>query len=569
MLESALRYLEFGWNPIPVTADKRPRLDSWQEYQRRRATEAEVREWWSRWPGSNVAVVTGAISGLVVVDVDDAAGAEALKPYTDGDTLTCLTGGGGRHLYFRHPGGAVPCAVRLLPGVDVRADGGCVVVPPSRHRSGRAYRWEDPGKAPSPLSPGLLALTRAGGASRRLEPRDWAADVAEGERDQEMTRRAGRLLQCGMPAGEALAVMRAVNAAHCRPPLPDEQVEKIVRSIASREAAKPGPAARPAPGRFTVLTQREMLRRHGENESRWTVDGWLPEASCGLVVAPPGSYKTWMLTALAFAVATGRPFLGRYPVVGRGPVLVIQQEDPWWMLQSRLGRMFEQRPPAETGAGDGRAYELDCGYTREFDAMPVFWYTDRELNFADGGVLGGMERRIAEIRPRLVMIDPLYTAADTKDYMAESAQRMTALKVMRDRYGCSFVIAHHTTVAGSSDEDRATIWGSQFLNAWLEFGWRLPQGDERGNVVVRHFKSCENPRKIRLRFRITDWSFGVEVDEKFTDSVTNRIEETIAGGGRPGSMGDIARTIGCSKTAVSQAMKKMGLKRGADGYFHK
>jgi hypothetical protein len=276
-----------------------------------------------------------------------------------------------------------------------------------------------------------------------------------------------------------------------------------------------------------------------------------------------------MLTALAFAVATGRPFLGRYPVVGRGPVLVIQQEDPWWMLQSRLGRMFEQRPPAETGAGDGRAYELDCGYTREFDAMPVFWYTDRELNFADGGVLGGMERKIAEIRPRLVMIDPLYTAADTKDYMAESAQRMTALKVMRDRYGCSFVIAHHTTVAGSSDEDRATIWGSQFLNAWLEFGWRLPQGDERGNVVIRHFKSCENPRKIRLRFKITDWSFGVEVDEKFTDSVTDRIEEAIAGGGRPGSMGDIARTIGCSKTAVSQAMKKMGLKRGADGYFHK
>jgi hypothetical protein len=569
MLEAALAYLAFGWNVIPVTADKQPRLDSWEEWQGGRVTEREVREWWGRWPNSNIAVVTGAISGLVVVDVDDEAGLRAIGPYLDaGPTLVATTGGGGKHFYFGHPGAAVPNAVRLLPGVDVRADGGMAVVPPSTHRSGRRYRWDDPGARPAALPQGLAALMAGHARSRgRVVAGDWERDVPEGERDSEMTRRAGRLLQAGMPAGEVLPVMRAVNAVHCKPPLPDAQVVKIVNSIAAREAAKPvRAAARPETPTFTVLTQREMLRRYGSGEARWTVDGWLPEASCGLLVAPPGSHKTWLLTALAFAVATGRPFLGRWPVHGRGPVLFIQQEDPWWMLQSRLGRMFNPGAPAETGEGGDRAYELDCRYVPEFDSMPVHWYTDRELRFSDAAVLGQLERKVAEIRPRVVMIDPLYTAADSRDYMAEGAQRMTALKQMRDEYGCSFVVAHHTTVAGSASEDRSSIWGSQFLNAWLEFGWRMPRGDERGSVMVRHFKSCESPGRIRLRFQITDWSFGVEVDNA-PASVADRIEEVIMRGTAPATVRALAEMVGAGKSAVQEAVQRLGLERDGGGHY--
>lgn len=556
MMDSALRYLARGWNVIPVTKDKRPLLPSWEEYQSRMATEREVREWWGRWPTAGIAVLTGALSGVVVIDADDAEGLKSVKPYLARKTLTVVTGRGGEHYYFRHPGEEVPCTVRFLPGTDSRGDAGYVVVPPSLHRTGRRYRWKDPKEGIADMPAELLALLQPG-PRKKLDEKDWVKDIPDGERDKELTRRAGRLFRAGMSEGEALSVLEIINSTYCKPPLGREQVRKIVRSIAGREAArreqKKAPEAFPA---FAVLTQREMIRRYGEDETRWTVAEWLPEASCGLIVAPPGEYKTWVLTALAYSVATGRKFLGKYAVSGQGPVLFIQQEDPWGMLQSRLARMFPQQEPKGTKKGP---YELDCGFVKELDRMPVHWYTDRRLNFADKGVLAGMEQKIAELRPRLVMIDPLYTAIDTRDYMAEGAQRMVALKLMRDAHGCSFIVAHHTTVSGGGSEDRASIWGSQFLNAWLEFGWRMPKGSADGNTVIRHFKGCEDPKRLRLKFKITDFGFSVDVDESHTQLVAERVEELILSGS---SVRATAQEAGCGKSTVQRIMKRMDLEIG-------
>ena len=555
MLNSALYYLKCGWNVIPVTQNKKPFLPSWQEYQHRKVTENELHEWWTRWPNAGVAIITGAISGIIVIDIDSKAGLESVEPYIKIGTLIVNTGGGGKHYYFRHPGGIVSNVVRFLPGVDCRGDGGYVIAPPSKHQSGRRYHWEDPETIMTDISPGLLAQIRLGPERLRTEAGDWAADVPRGERDAELTRRAGRLLRKGIPAAECLSIVLAMNIVHCKPPLDEKQVYKIVHSIANREAAKPDNIPGRTTTQFTVLSQKEMLRKYGDDETRWTVPGWLPEASCGLIVAPPGNYKTWLLSALAFSVATNRPFLGHWPVMNGGPVIFIQQEDPWGMLQGRLSRMFNQSVPTDSGEDDS-SYELDCRFTQELDNMPIYWYTGRQLNFSDKDILIKMEQKIAEIKPRIVMIDPLYTAADAKDYMAEGAQRMTALKLMRDTYNCSFIIAHHTTVAGGSGTDRSGIWGSQFLNAWLEFGWRLPKGgEENSSTVIRHFKNCESPKNISLRFAISDWNFTVEADENYAKSTEEKIEEAIFNGAS--SVRTVAEITGCSKSTVQRVMKKI------------
>jgi hypothetical protein len=376
------------------------------------------------------------------------------------------------------------------------------------------------------------------------------SEIPKGRRDDDLTRRAGRMLRTGATAKEVETVLLAINRELCKPPLSGAQVKKIVQSISGREQKR----REAAQSGFTVLTQREMLRQYGADETRWTVSEWLPEASCGLVVAPPGNYKTWLLMALAFSVSTGRPFLGRWPVLSPGPVLFIQQEDPWGMLQGRLGAMFAQKEPNATGDKDPE-YELDCTFVKELDDMPLYWYTDRQLKFSSKSSVDGLERRVAGIKPRAVIIDPLYTAADAKDYMAEGAQRMAALKVMRDTYGCSFIIAHHTTVAGSGSEARSTIWGSQFLNAWLEFGWRVPEGNGDSSVVVRHFKTCENPKRLRLSFKITDFEFNVGVEED-VPSAANRVEEIILSGGGK-SVRAIAEEAGVSKSTVQRILKDL------------
>jgi len=545
----ATRYLGIGWNVIPVGRDKRPALGSWKEYQTRRVTEGEIRRWWTERPAAGVAILTGALSGVIVVDADSEEGSRAVRKLMNGPTLEARTGGGGTHYYFRHPGGRVPSLVRFMPGVDCRGDGGYVVAPPSGHPSGGLYSWVNWGTVPAPLPPALAARLRSGARRNSV---DWGASVPKGTRDQELTRRAGKLLRAGLTPRETLDVLVAVNAAYCRPPLPAEQVRKIVRSIAAREAERRTTERK---GAFTVLPQREMLRRYAEDETRWTIVEWLPEGACGLLVAPPGNYKTWLLAAVAFSVSTGEPFLGRWAVHAPGPVLFIQQEDPWSMLESRLSRMFVQEAPS-AGAGQDPEYRLDCRFVERLDSMPVYWYTDRRLRFSDRDVVAAMERTIANLRPRVVLIDPLYTAADSRDYMAESAQRMAELKVMRDKYGCSFIVAHHTTVAGAASKDRSAIWGSQFLNAWLEFGWRLPEGYGDGNVIIRHFKATQSPSRLRVKFRITEWSFGAETEEdRATDA--DEIEVQILTGALRPVVGDITKKTGCSRATAYRVLRKL------------
>jgi len=128
----------------------------WKERMADAAGVEQVQRWWRRWPDANVGVVTGAVSGLVVLDVDPRhGGGESLAALegVHGDlprTVESLTGGGGQHLYFRHPGANVPSRP-IAPGLDLKGDGGLVVCPPSGHVSGRAYAWESgcaPGKVP-------------------------------------------------------------------------------------------------------------------------------------------------------------------------------------------------------------------------------------------------------------------------------------------------------------------------------------------------------------------------------------------------------------------------------------
>lgn len=163
-LASALAYAARGWAVFPchsparssrcscgrrdcASPAKHPRL---VRGLKAASTEAaQIERWWRRWPRANVAVRTGAASGLVVIDVDPRHGGEgSLEALVaeHGDTPGAglvATGGGGWHLYLAHPGGGVrnDAGRRLGPGLDIRGDGGYVLAPPSRHASGATYEW--------------------------------------------------------------------------------------------------------------------------------------------------------------------------------------------------------------------------------------------------------------------------------------------------------------------------------------------------------------------------------------------------------------------------------------------
>src|SRR5881394_3129330 len=117
----------------------------WKESSATARAIIATRGWLRQWAEAGIGVVTGAISGLVVVDVDAGHGGNESLEQLEREhgpmptTLECRTGGGGRHLYFAHPGGLARNKVGLAPGIDIRADGGYVVAPPSLHASGVQY----------------------------------------------------------------------------------------------------------------------------------------------------------------------------------------------------------------------------------------------------------------------------------------------------------------------------------------------------------------------------------------------------------------------------------------------
>lgn len=126
----------------------------------RTARPTEIEAWWDRWPDANVGVVTGWVSAVAVLDVDPRHGGDdtlaALEAQEEPlpETVTSVTGGGGRHLYFAHPTQLLPSRP-LAAGIDLKAEGGLVVAPPSRHASGDTYRWLA-GHGPDQLIPAAL-----------------------------------------------------------------------------------------------------------------------------------------------------------------------------------------------------------------------------------------------------------------------------------------------------------------------------------------------------------------------------------------------------------------------------
>lgn len=258
-LAAALQFADYHWSVIPMRAhDKRP-LIKWLEYQRRLATANEINEWYRKWPTANVGIVTGSISGLVVLDIDPRHGGEqslaqwekAYEPLPL--TLEARTGGGGRHLYFQHPGGVIHNRVGIAPGIDLRGDGGCVVAPPSIHSSGEAYTWvmgHEPGTLALAELPGWLStLVKSEARSPGHNPDHWRqvikTGVAEGVRNNTIASLSGHLLAHDVDPDVVMELLLCWNRIRCSPPLDDDEVVNTVTSISRRH--QPGSSVETQP----------------------------------------------------------------------------------------------------------------------------------------------------------------------------------------------------------------------------------------------------------------------------------------------------------------------------------
>lgn len=210
-----------------------------------------LRHWWGLNPHYNVAIATGDISKIFVLDIDALDAELELRRLEAAHdplpaTVEAVTARG-RHLYFNMPDAPVRnSAGKVAAGIDTRGVGGYVLAPPSIHPSGRAYAWSvDSASAIADAPAWLLArITQGSGNGEATPPEVWRALVAdgvdEGQRDCTVAKLAGHLLRRFVDAHVVLELLQVWNAARCRPPLPAEDIERIVDSICGAELRRRG-----------------------------------------------------------------------------------------------------------------------------------------------------------------------------------------------------------------------------------------------------------------------------------------------------------------------------------------
>ena len=239
MLSSALALARNGMSVFPCRVrDKRPATANG-------CTDAtrdpdQIRAWWQQDANFNIGIATGDRSGIFVVDIDNEDGFAALaKLGVMPDTVAAVTANG-EHFYFKMPECDLRNSVRkIADGVDIRANGGYVLAPPSIHPSGKRYAWDVDSASAFADAPDWL-LDKLTDRPRKVDVSGLMADAPEGERNDRIARIAGHLLRHRVHVEMTASLLLAWNCQHCTPPLDDDEVLRTIESICKCEGRRRG-----------------------------------------------------------------------------------------------------------------------------------------------------------------------------------------------------------------------------------------------------------------------------------------------------------------------------------------
>jgi len=247
-------------------------LLAWKEYQKRKPTVEEVTVWFNQNPDANIGIITGAVSNLVVFDLDSQHAVEYAEEMGGfPEYAVKVKTGKGYHIYMRHPGFHVNNQVKKALDIDIRGDGGYVAAPPSIHGSGHQYAWKEGLSIfevdPEECTPWMIDYLKevsnpemmpkpevkkeapqASVNNVKKEPvssvqsergkrsfKDIIANGCDtGERNHTAASLIGHLLKT-MVKEEAWEFFRLWNDDKNNPPLPSEELKKIFDSISDME----------------------------------------------------------------------------------------------------------------------------------------------------------------------------------------------------------------------------------------------------------------------------------------------------------------------------------------------
>ena len=495
-LDSALALASVGYRVIPAhgviggnctckkgpqcpSAGKHPAITHWQS----KATNdpVQITEWWLKNGIFNPAIATG--QGLVVLDVDGEAGKASLKKLEDRYgplpiTRTVTTGGDGKHYHFSCTQPVSNSAGTLGEGLDIRADGGLVIAPGAQHRSGNLYQWDE-GRSPAdvPLAPipgWLLVLLSTVKKQQKIEI-NIDDPIPESKRNTTLNSYGFSLRRHqGKTMKEIDRMLHELNRSKCNPPLPEEEVDSIVRSIDKLEREGGAEADFPDNHPISLICAEDVE----DEETKFLIEPYIPERKLTLIQGNPGEGKTAFAMCLAARVSTGTDSLG-IPCE-QGNVLILSVEDDLSELKRRI---------AANGGDLSHCFLLDGASMLSFNS-PI------------------IEEYIKQLDARLVIFDPFQSFLGAKVDMHRANETRPVLARLADvagRNNCAIVMICHMSKGLSDTPAVLRSMGSTDIPAACRSVLQIGRVDDNPNQGLVVQVKCSNAKKGKsILFSIED-----------------------------------------------------------------
>lgn len=474
-LDSALSYASFGIPVLPLQPNGKEPLGALVPNGFKNATtDAEkIKSWWAIYPTANFGVVTGSASNLVVIDIDVKNGQNGQDSITQAGmpllkTWAIQTPSGGYHCIYRIPDGHnISSRQGIFPLVDIKAEGGYVVAPPSVI-NGRQYHCvceQEPAPFPNSWINAIFSHPKQITSST-------TQDIPDGQRNTTLARLAGHLRRPGLNEEEISAALLVANRNRCKPPLPDSDVLRVSSSVSKY---KPGNPVNPS-------AQKYDIRQYDGTEPPppdWQVKGLIERGTIIEIFGGWGSGKTFLALDLLACIASGKDYHGR--AVAQGPVIYFCGEGQRglhrrlsaWTLQTNV-KLEDYpfycctTPAALCEEGDSQAVIEAINATNESPVHVCF--DTRSRNFGTGD-----ENSAKDMGAFLAAVD--------------------AIKV---RFGCTVSAIHHP---GHMDKTRGR--GHSSWDGALDVSYRVTQ-NPKGHLIVeigKPPKDFEEPEPFSFRFK--------------------------------------------------------------------
>lgn len=555
-LAAALRYADSGYSVFPCAPGQKKPLTA-HGLKDASTGRDQIEHWWAESPNANVAIRT---DGLLVVDVDgddDSWLGDQDERWADlARAPSSRTPRGGRHFWFRQPTGKDwRCTTsRLADHVDTRADGGYVVVPPSRV-DGNGYGWLEgyeldvgPGQLPEPPAwlveqlDGIAAKSVT--ASATCGPTDR---IPEGRRNGSLTSFAGTMRRVGLTQAEIAAALHQISTDRCSPPLEKADVDRIAASVARYAPNEIATAI--AQGRLEETLAYQIVQPLSVSElaSKYPVlrepliHGLLRRGETLNVIAPPKTGKSWLVNDLALAVTTGGRWLDTFQCEPAN-VLIIDNELHHETSAQRIPKV-----------ADARGIPFDAYANRLF-------VLNLRGHLRDIFTLGPHFRSFEKGQFQLIVLDAFYRfmplGMDENDN-GTMANLYNHLDQYAEQLGCSFVLIHHSTKgsqAGKAVTDVGAGAGSQSRATDTHLILR-PHEELDAVVLEAAVRSWPPLSPLVLRWRFPVWNPAPDLDATaLRDARPKRTPKADEG---PPAEDDVAAFVSRFITETPQSKSKI------------